>query len=137
MRRVLLVVGGIYLLALGASHLLRHQGPGEPTRPARQFLAVEAVDVIRGDQQQRLPERDQETELRLAYREWSPKASQSTNRVPIVLLHGSPGNADDFATLGPALGEHHRVSNNSPTIFSRRYLRSFDRWSTPLAPKKW
>ena len=109
MRRLLLAIAGIYVLALGASYLLKPQRPGRSTRPDRQLLAVEAVDTSRGDRRRRLLQRDPDAEIRLAYREWSPNAAEDTNRLPIVLLHGSPGNANDFSTLGPALGEHHRV----------------------------
>lgn len=41
----------------------------------------------------------------IAYRQWSPAAAG----VPVLLLHGSPGSADDFDSLGPLLATSRRV----------------------------
>lgn len=44
--------------------------------------------------------------IKLSYRAWGDAAAQ---RPPVILLHGSPGSADDFARLGPLLAKDRRV----------------------------
>jgi len=46
-----------------------------------------------------------EGKVHIAYRQWSPAAAG----VPVLLLHGSPGSADDFDSLGPLLATSRRV----------------------------
>lgn len=41
----------------------------------------------------------------LAYHDWNP----TSENVPILLIHGSPGSADDFDTLAPLLAKSRRV----------------------------
>ena len=50
--------------------------------------------------------------VRLAWREWqAPAAGDAPDdaALPLVLLHGSPGSADDFRHLAPRLAEKRRV----------------------------
>ena len=98
-RRIWLkVLLGVYAALLLASTLARVTADPAPLPPGRE--TVEAP----------LPESD-DRPVRLAWREWSaPAGAASENEpLPLVLLHGSPGSADDFRRLTPRLAERRRV----------------------------
>ena len=82
-------LAGAYVAALVASYAFRGGGT-EPSASADvETLTVQAVD---GDQRSSAP-------VRLAYREYRGR----DGKVPIVLLHGSPGGSVTFAGLAPLL----------------------------------
>lgn len=98
-----------YLALVGLSHLTiaAVQGPAPASLGDAESLAELPVTtrsgVRRGES------------MRLAYRQWHrPPDPRGTgpgpNRWPVVLLHGSPGDADSFSSVGPLLAERgHRV----------------------------
>lgn len=116
-----------YLALLLVSHLARSNHRESPVATAGQSLEVQAFD---GD-------RELAQSVRLAYREFAndsqspnrptvdaqqtanPEAGHDSqnnrassvkdNRPVVVLLHGSPGNSNDFNSLAPELAEHYRV----------------------------
>ncbi|HVS13608.1 MAG TPA: alpha/beta fold hydrolase [Thermoanaerobaculia bacterium] len=88
-RRVLAALALLYLVALAASHLVRARDETQPPpAPGRHVATLAAVG---GD-----------GEVRMAWREWTV-AGADPDATPLVLLHGSPGDADNFARLAPAL----------------------------------
>lgn len=88
-RGCLRIAGLIYLVLLAASHLVRWVSPAAPPAPAA-YEEVAEVPVVGG-----------EGEVRLAWADWRPAGKE--RRLPILLLHGSPGSHADFRRLGPAL----------------------------------
>ncbi len=96
MRSRLLVA---YLVVLALSHLVRARDPlGDPLPPAASSLTVAAVDGEARTAQQ----------VRIAWYEW-PSGEADLSRPPILLLHGSPGDGDNFRRLAPLLAGQHRV----------------------------
>ena len=96
-RRLWLV--GIYVLLLALSHGLRSRStPAVPED--RQIESVTAVD--NGDRQPGAT-------VDLAWVDWPLDARTATPGLPLVLLHGSPGDAANFRRLAPALAEYRRV----------------------------
>ncbi|HUP22447.1 MAG TPA: alpha/beta fold hydrolase [Thermoanaerobaculia bacterium] len=91
----------LYLVLLAASHAIASRR--QPTRGPDDRAAI-SVRVVRGEQQLA-------SSARLAYREWPTAMADSAADAlrPVLLLHGSPGSADDFRTLGPALARDRRV----------------------------
>ena len=89
----------VYLVLLGASHLVRRLPEAHPaTSTDLHLIEAPIYPVDKG------PVR----KVRLAYREWSLDAGRSD--LPVVLLiHGSPGNSSDFSKLGPQLGRDFRM----------------------------
>ena len=96
-RRGLAGVAVLYLLLLGASHLVRSRRP-EPAPPADKLhLELAEQGVATGA----------ERRLRVAYRSWGEPATNPARTV--LLLHGSPGSSGDFLSLGPLLAGERRV----------------------------
>lgn len=100
---------GLYLVLLAASHLVQALRPEvvPSLQSSGRFHELPAVD---GDT---LVE---EKTVRLAYYEWAPEtegavgAAATSDEVPVVvLLHGSPGDGLNFASMGPGLGQSYRV----------------------------
>jgi pimeloyl-ACP methyl ester carboxylesterase/membrane protein DedA with SNARE-associated domain len=92
------VLGAIYLVLLAASHVVRHTRNAAPRYdPGDAFAQVAAVD---GD-------RIQSRTIRMAYERVCPAADR-TGPV-VVLLHGSPGDKRDFATVVPELAKRYCV----------------------------
>ena len=92
------VLGGVYLLFVAASCVVRHARPAPPSlSPDDSFAQVKAVD---GDRVLDAP-------IRLSYQragfDENPQASA------VVLLHGSRGGKRDFKTVVPGLALHYRV----------------------------
>jgi pimeloyl-ACP methyl ester carboxylesterase/membrane protein DedA with SNARE-associated domain len=87
-----------YAALLLASHLTRAFLPLE-SRPSNPGHAIE-VRAIDGEQRR-------QTSIRLAYREYLP--ADGASRLPVVLLHGSPGHSRDFFALAPALAGQRRL----------------------------
>jgi len=92
----LLVVAVVYLLLLGASHVVRRAGPElpPPSGPSIEVRAVEADRLL-------------DRRVRLAYLDVAPQTSGLAST--IVLLHGSPGSKADFGALLPRLGQRRRL----------------------------
>ncbi len=90
---------GVYAALLLASTLARITAEPAPLPPGRETVEVP------------LPE-SHDRPVRLAWREWSaPAAGDASDgdALPLVLLHGSPGSADDFRRLAPRLAQRRRV----------------------------
>ncbi len=88
-RRRVLVLAAVYVLLVIASQLVQHLGGSMWTPPAA-MIGAESVEIP-------MPLRDGPDELRkmrLSYLERGPTDSEAP---PIVLLHGSPGQAYDYA----------------------------------------
>lgn len=91
----------VYLLVLLASHVWRWWNPAENFSESVgcshcRFLMVNAVS---GDQ--RL-----ESKIRFVYQD---RGAISESALPIVLIHGSPGEAIDFNRIAPLLETSHRL----------------------------
>lgn len=102
----LLLIG--YLAVLGASHIARLQRPEPGTAPDQLVQLVEGAPPPR-----RGP-------VRIAYRERLPTGpsddgsgaaspADGPNPAPVLLLHGSPGDADAFRRVAPSFAATHRV----------------------------
>lgn len=85
-----------YLLLLAVSHFFRLARAEEPVSGDDPALTVQAVDG----------ERQLDTKIRLAYREYRPSATEAP---VVILIHGSPGHNGDFRSLAPELARHYRV----------------------------
>ena len=86
-----------YLALVIASHIVRWVRPEEPVSDNDPAVIVQAVDG----------ERQTNKEIRLAYREYRPSATEA--QPVVVLLHGSPGHKEDFRSLAPQLAKRYRV----------------------------
>ena len=91
----LVALATVYLLLLAGSFLARIKP--QPPAPWPETMAVATVAAPSGDEP-----------VRVAYQEYAPQDA-SADLPAVVLLHGSPGSSNDFATLGPALGARFRV----------------------------
>ena len=92
------VFGASYLVLVAVSCVVRHRSPAQPpVAPGASLAQVAVVD----------PGRNFDRKIRLAYQRAAP-AENSTAPV-VVLLHGSPGSKNDFATIVPQLAGHFRV----------------------------
>lgn len=83
--RVLLAV---YLVALAASYVQRWQMRNDPPPPITSGKRTVQVPAIRGEQV--VP-----GEVTIAYRD-VPAAHDDPGKLPVLLIHGSPGDADAF-----------------------------------------
>lgn len=93
------LLAGYVLLVLGA-HIWRWWNPAEN-------LAEPGCSVCRSVQVQEIDgERHLAKQIRFAYQDWG-QANETS--LPIVLIHGSPGEADDFRRLAPMLESSHRL----------------------------
>ncbi len=78
---------GAYAIALGASHVIRAIRPaGDQPAPGESVVALGPV--------------------RVAFRDVQPAGS---NALPVILLHGSPGDNTEVQDLGAILGRHRRA----------------------------
>ena len=94
-RLVLAALALLYAALLLASHLSSAGDRGPQPLPAgRRVLTLPAVGG--------------EGEVRLAWIEW-PAEEADADAIPLVLLHGSPGSADNFSRLAPALSRGRRI----------------------------
>jgi pimeloyl-ACP methyl ester carboxylesterase/membrane protein DedA with SNARE-associated domain len=96
-KRKLKAILGTYIVLLSISHLVRNAAPEAPVPPELNEISVRAV---RGNEL--LNDR-----IRLAYIDSGPHDSRS--RIPVLLLHGSPGRARDFERLAPVLSKQFRL----------------------------
>lgn len=87
----------VYLLLLGASYLVRALNPPEPISPDINTVSVAAINGENRTSQS----------IRLAFKEYKP--GDKKDAPVVVLIHGSPGNHEDFRNLAPRLAEHYRV----------------------------
>jgi len=89
-RRVRLgLVGTIYLVLLAASHVVQFQAGSLWTPPPEQ-IGAETIEIP----SPRASGPDPSRSIRLSFLARGP---ESLSRPPIILLHGSPGQASDFA----------------------------------------
>lgn len=89
---------GIYLILLALSHFYQFLAP--PAPPALgDHKSFSAAAVNGGERQDQL--------VNVAYLEWLPEPTATPAagpaRLPIVLLHGSPGDGGNFRRIGPLL----------------------------------
>ncbi|MEO8024992.1 MAG: alpha/beta fold hydrolase [Bryobacteraceae bacterium] len=96
-RWIALAIGVIYLVALAASHYLRSQLPAPPLEPGQKGRAVKTAvnDAIRNPS------------IRLAYRDFA--AERPGDRLPLVLIHGSPGEGRIFRLFVSKYGGSRRL----------------------------
>ena len=105
----------LYLVLLGASHLVRSRRPEPEPRPGQQ------VQVVTGSPAPHAGA------VSVAYREWvtdsrtdsarnlaenlsrEDESAAGAPRWPVLLLHGSPGSGSAFRRLGPELGARRRT----------------------------
>lgn len=102
-RFVILSLLALYLAALAASHVVRafHTPPkpsGRDSTPVREVEIASDGKIVLGKRP-----------VTIAWRQWTPATASGRQPTPIVLLHGSPGSANDFLTLGPALAADRAV----------------------------
>jgi pimeloyl-ACP methyl ester carboxylesterase/membrane protein DedA with SNARE-associated domain len=130
---------GAYAALLIASHLVRASQSNQRRQPSHHDNAVVSVQAIEAD-------RPIAQTVTMAYRVYQPDDSQT--RPTVFLLHGSPGQKDDFLKLAPLLARSYRViavdlpgfgasSRDIPDYSIRahaRYLlQMMDRLNTPRA----
>lgn len=92
------MLGASYLVLVAASCVVRHTRPAPP--PADPGASLARVPAVDGD---RILDRT----IRLAYEQAGP--AENSQAPVVVLLHGSPGRKDDFATVVPGLAQRYRV----------------------------
>ena len=97
LRRWLWGLAVAYVVLLLASHVVRWMYPGGIIASDENVVKVSAVRNNR-----RLPKT-----INLAYQTFA--SEQNSSRPVIVLLHGSPGESDDFSSLAPELKEQYRI----------------------------
>jgi len=101
-RRVWVIALVLYALVLGASHLWElTRGPADPPRrDDRRYVTIPAMsdDGPLG-----------ERSLDLAYLRFAPQGD-TTGREPVILIHGSPGDAGNFTGLGRELVTRGRMA---------------------------
>lgn len=92
----------LYLVALGASHLVRRSGEAERQTSSRtgELPTVEVGSAPPAGDRSPSP-------VPMAYREWPAGGPGSVT--PWLLLHGSPGSSGDFRRLGSLLAADRRV----------------------------
>ena len=97
-RTWLRVLLGVYAALLLASSVARLTDDPPPLPPGRETVALPLPGG--GDRP-----------VRLAWREWSAAIDSTAEgeTLPLVLLHGSPGSANDFRRLAPRLAAGRRV----------------------------
>lgn len=88
-----ILVCAIYLALLALSHAFQLAN-----RPAN-ALPLSAVDVPITNNQGPIPN----TTQHITYRHWKPERADSSADEPILLIHGSPGDAANFDRLGTRL----------------------------------
>jgi pimeloyl-ACP methyl ester carboxylesterase/membrane protein DedA with SNARE-associated domain len=96
-RYLFLCLVAAYLVALGASYYQRGHLQPEEIPENRSFVTVAAV---RGDQ-------TVSGSIRVAYRDYP--ATEGPQGLPVVLIHGSPGDADVFDRLSDQLSGPRRL----------------------------
>ena len=91
----------IYLTVLVASHIVAGARSTVKTAGADAAVIVKAID---GEYQVN-------REVRIAYHEYRPEYHLGEDQAPptLILVHGSPGDKEDFRSLGPELGKRYRV----------------------------
>ncbi len=102
-KRWLWVALALYGIALASSHFVRLRAP-EALPADRAFLDLPASLTGTGSEDV-APTAGTRGTTRMAYRAWQAE----TPRPTILLLHGSPGSADDFQALGARLAERYDV----------------------------
>ena len=97
-RTWLKVLAAVYAAVLLASTAVRLTDDTPPLPSGRETIEI----PLPGEGEQ---------PVRLAWREWGePVAAERADAsLPVVLLHGSPGSAEDFRRLAPRLAERRRV----------------------------
>jgi pimeloyl-ACP methyl ester carboxylesterase/membrane protein DedA with SNARE-associated domain len=95
-RRALAALAVLYLGLLAASHLVRWRAGERPHEapPGRRTLTLPAMGGP--------------GEVQMAWLEWNEPGADPA-ATPLVLLHGSPGAADNFARIAPALVRGRRL----------------------------
>ncbi|MEK7833072.1 MAG: alpha/beta fold hydrolase, partial [Acidobacteriota bacterium] len=93
-----------YVLLVLATHVWRWRNPAENlpepgTCPACRSVAVNAIEG----------ERSLNTRVRFAYQDRGQSKESGESALPIVLIHGSPGEARDFNRIAPLLEKSHRL----------------------------
>ncbi len=97
MRRVGGIALAVYVILLAASHLYRLVARPDfrVLNPGRKSISVTPLQGVRA-----LP-----GETELAWIEWNPPADEDDDHWPVVLVHGSPGDAANFRRFAPWLSE--------------------------------
>jgi pimeloyl-ACP methyl ester carboxylesterase/membrane protein DedA with SNARE-associated domain len=90
----------VYLVLLAASQAAQWLG-GPWYTPLASSIGSPSLDIPAMGDDGPVGER----RSRVTYLEWRPPVG-AERPVPVVLLHGSPGQALDYARLGPVLAEH-------------------------------
>lgn len=96
---ILKLAAAVYAALLLGSTLVRLVADPRPLPPDRKTIEIGTPA-------------DGDRPVRLAWREWGEPAAadaRGSEALPLVLLHGSPGSADDFRRLAPRLAEGRRV----------------------------
>ncbi|MEM1330814.1 MAG: alpha/beta fold hydrolase [Planctomycetota bacterium] len=102
-RRFWLAIAALYAALLVTSHLVQALS-GLQRVPATETISRQAVQVSRTTHDGVLPREDPRSgSMTVAYLRWSPAETPTESRPPVLLLHGSPGSADNYSVLGPKL----------------------------------
>jgi pimeloyl-ACP methyl ester carboxylesterase/membrane protein DedA with SNARE-associated domain len=97
-RKLARVLGASYLVLVAASCVVRHAHPVPP--PVDRGASWAQVSAVDGG-------RTLDRKIRLAYERAGP--AEDPRGPVVVLLHGSPGRKEDFATVVPELAKHYQV----------------------------
>ncbi|MFT5050290.1 MAG: pimeloyl-ACP methyl ester carboxylesterase/membrane protein DedA with SNARE-associated domain [Chlamydiales bacterium] len=113
-RRVALVYGALLLLSHGSERWRASAPAADGAPPLGQHIArVQAVDSgLRTDET-----------VELAYNDGFDAAGPKGTGTPLLLLHGSPGDAGNFETLAAALPDHYRLIAPDLPGFGNSYHR--------------
>lgn len=87
----------VYLLLMAWSGVVRFRQPETPFPDNKKAVTLHAVSG----------EKTLDTKIRFAYQEFSP--TNPSDSVPIILLHGSPGDSGSLEKLGKELSKNRRV----------------------------
>ncbi len=102
LRRTARVTVAVYLALLTASHAVQSL-VGSWYVPPPAEVGARIVEIHATDEDGPVPDRT----TSIAYLEWG--SDLAAPHAPVVLLHGSPGQALDFVRLGPLLARDRRV----------------------------
>lgn len=116
----------LYLIALLASHIVQRTGSIPPLAPDLIFQSVEVEQTTASGE-------PIGKSMRVAYIDW-PGPRPADERPPLVLLHGSPGDASNFAIDGSGLLPNLSAERRSLAIDLPGFGRSSE-WITDYSQR--
>ncbi|MEZ5426467.1 MAG: alpha/beta fold hydrolase [Pyrinomonadaceae bacterium] len=93
---------GVYVFLLVWSGVYRYRQPERPVSPDKKTFLLEEIDG----------ERKLDEKIRVAYKEFPSEIEN--DRLPVVLIHGSPGDAEVFDGLAPFFRDRRLIAPDLP-----------------------